>query len=177
MRPGRLGAQDVREIYGLLASSFVVQGGVVAPSTGELVSTAASVPPPRRGMPRIRPPRRRSSARNRWRRTVRQAVIEVALLATGFALCAGMINRAASIVPTRFKLSRQQLEQQLPQIRTKARAYAHGPIRRVGTVTHRDRFVVRFRRGRRCVVAVTVRRDVVAAVADARVSGSRCRRR
>jgi hypothetical protein len=185
MRPGDLFLEDAKAIYELLAASFVVQGGTVSPTTAALPSVSAPPPPPRRVAPaprharptarRERSSRARRSTPSRRRRGRKRGRGDLAMGAIGLAMLVGLIDAPPKAVHiTSPPLSRQELQAQLPTVRSLARAFAHRPVRRVAVVTHLDRFVVRFRSGAECVVAVTVPRSLPASPASTRVSGKRC---
>jgi hypothetical protein len=178
MRPGRHDLADVLAIQELLASHFVVQGGSVTPTSP---ATPGDVGAPERARPRVKRVRRSRRASTRAARGRRRAaalgLARLAIAAVAIAFLSGTVKPTTPTLPVApAKLSRHQLNPLLPALTRLAQRRAHGKVRRAGITRHRDRFVLRFRRGPACVVTITVPRMTTAPVAAAHASTARCRR-
>jgi hypothetical protein len=113
----------------------------------------------------------------RLRRTAALGLARLAVAAVAIACLAGTLKTTTSTLPVApAKLSRHQLDPLLPALTRLAQRRAHGKVRRAGITRHKDRFVVRFRRGRVCVVTITVPRTSTTPIASAHASAARCRR-
>lgn len=148
--PGDLPLPIIRELHGLLATRFVISGG------GHLPSMAPPAPPEAPPFDHLlqklldEKPRGARGAR-RKRRLLVAGVVVAALVAIGSVL-------PDPTPPAQPKpMTRAQLHDLRPSLRSAAERAAHGRVRGPALTVKANEFVLRYRRGR-CTVRIVVGR-------------------
>ena len=160
IRPGPLPLESIVAVTDLLRGHFSVRGGMVMPAN-------ASAPAPLPGPPReARRPRSLLVAV----KPLALAVVAVVLMSVVVAAGRMVVAEFNESFRPSTAMTRGELDGQMPLLKELARERAGGPVGRRPVVERGGRFVVSFRRGKRCRVTVTVPRNR----GRPRVSSKRC---